>query len=184
VASSAPWALRLTRRARWNVARARRAYQTHDTDLWDHFVMCFPLSPFAWLSSISTDRHDRRAVATATAGQPNARFARAKRPGHAQLNALYRAVLFKTESWRLFRRKHKPPFVPSLGRKLRAAARGNSEVDGTQAFGIVPNVLCKTEEGRWWPCRLEFAIGAALSTRRSHALAANSILAVSRPPTA
>jgi hypothetical protein len=36
------------------------------------------------------------------------------------------------------------------GRRRRVEPpRGNSEVDGTQAFGIAPNVLCKIEEGRW-----------------------------------
>ena len=40
----------------------------------------------------------RKPKSQAAAGQPNARFARAERPGHARLNALYRTVIFKTGS--------------------------------------------------------------------------------------
>jgi hypothetical protein len=81
--------------------------------------------------------------------QPNARFARAERSSHARLNALYHAVLFKTGSWGLSRGKHEPPLVSSSERKLRAAARGNSEVDGTQVVRFnVPARSLRRSVGR------------------------------------
>jgi hypothetical protein len=55
----------------------------------DRWVPMTVSSSIRWLETESCTGH---------CWQPNARFARAERPSHARLNALYRAVLFKTGS--------------------------------------------------------------------------------------